>query len=288
MLGGLEIVSNIDQNNNEVNKNDEKKQNKKEENEGWISSILIAVVVAVVIRIFIFAPTVVVGQSMEPTLNDLINYKMSDNDRLIAERVSYFLNIKPSRGNIVTFTEPSSEFYIESNPLEKVIKFFGKKDYIKRVIGVEGDHIQFKSDTLRVDERDQYTNYDIKGNKIYVEGKLLEGNHEIRLENASVYINGKRLVEPYTNGPWDIRSIVLDGQITPNRTQGYDINLDVTVPKGYIYVMGDNRNNSNDSRKFSPDRNDYLTKDGCISLKEMSGRVIFRFWPIDRIGTIKN
>jgi len=225
---------------------------------------------------------------MEPTLNDLINYKMSDNDRLIAERVSYFLNIKPSRGNIVTFTEPSSEFYIESNPLEKVIKFFGKKDYIKRVIGVEGDHIQFKSDTLRVDERDQYTNYDIKGNKIYVEGKLLEGNHEIRLENASVYINGKRLVEPYTNGPWDIRSIVLDGQITPNRTQGYDINLDVTVPKGYIYVMGDNRNNSNDSRKFSPDRNDYLTKDGCISLKEMSGRVIFRFWPIDRIGTIKN
>jgi len=281
-------VSNIDQNNNEVNKNDEKKQNKKEENEGWISSILIAVVVAVVIRIFIFAPTVVVGQSMEPTLNDLINYKMSDNDRLIAERVSYFLNIKPSRGNIVTFTEPSSEFYIESNPLEKVIKFFGKKDYIKRVIGVEGDHIQFKSDTLRVDERDQYTNYDIKGNKIYVEGKLLEGNHEIRLENASVYINGKRLVEPYTNGPWDIRSIVLDGQITPNRTQGYDINLDVTVPKGYIYVMGDNRNNSNDSRKFSPDRNDYLTKDGCISLKEMSGRVIFRFWPIDRIGTIKN
>ena len=253
----------------------------KEKNE-WINSILIAIVAAVIIRIFLFAPTIVVGQSMEPTLHDEQQpyFLNLDNDRLIAERVSYFLNIKPKRGNIITFTEPSSEFYLEKNPTVKVLKFFTKREYIKRVIGVEGDYVQIRGDSITIDN-DTFYKYDIKGDRIYINGVPLLGDHTAVMENASVYLNGKKQEEKYINGQWNSYLNISDGKITPSGNS--DVNVDVKVEKGYVFAMGDNRNNSSDSRRFT----DYTTKNGSISLKEMSGRILFRFWPFNRFGAAK-
>ncbi len=259
-----------------------------EEKDGWFGSILIALIAAIILRIFVFAPTIVVGPSMEPTLQDpkmaatILNL---DNDRLIAERLSYFLNIKPKRGDIVTFTEPHSPFYQESNPAKKMVYFFTKRDYIKRVIGVEGEQVQLKGETIKIDGQTFY-NFDIDGDKILINGEPLTGDHTVVMENASVHLNGERLKEDYIKEPWNIRLSIEDGRVRSSNSGGEDINVDITVPKGYIYVLGDNRNNSSDSRKFSQQKGDVTTINGCISLKEMSGRAIFRFWPFDRFGTL--
>lgn len=264
-----------------------------EENDGWFSSILIALIAAIILRIFVFAPTIVVGPSMEPTLQDpkiattILNL---DNDRLIAERLSYFLNIKPKRGDIITFTEPHSPFYRESNPVKKMVYFFTKRDYIKRVIGLEGEHVQLKGDTIKLYSikggAQTFYNFDIKGDRIFVNGEPLTGDYNVTMENASVYINGERLKEDYIKEPWSVKLSIEDGRIRSTNSGGEDINVDVTVPQGYIYVLGDNRNNSSDSRKFSLQKGDVTAVNGCISLKETSGRAIFRFWPFDRFGTL--
>ena len=269
----------------EKNENKDKKKEKDE----WVSSILIAIIAAIIIRVFIFAPTIVKGPSMQPTLHE--------NNRLIAERLSYFLNIKPNKGDVVTFTEPNSSFYVESNPVKKLFYFFTKREYIKRVIGVEGDHVELKGDNIIAvnqitGQTMTSTNYEIKKDVVFIDGEPLKGEYSVAIENASVYINGKKLEEDYTNGPWGVKLSIENGKIGYGKNrfgefENVDINVDITVPKGYIFVMGDNRNYSSDSRKFTRIKNDYTTVDGCIRLKELSGRIMFRFWPFDALGGLK-
>lgn len=251
---------------------------KKSELDEWINSFFIALIAVLIIRIFIFAPTKVVGPSMEPTL---IN-----KDRLITERVSHFLKTKPSKGDVITFAEPHSAYYTESNMGKKIFYFFTKKEYIKRVIAVEGDRVQIKADYITIDGED-FHDYEIKGDQIFVNGKLLTDSHRANMENAKVYVNGKEVKEDYTNGPWSVNINIEDGKITAGPFAGsIDMNLDVKVDEGYVYVMGDNRDNSSDSRKFCIENGDVAAKNGCINLNEISGRVVCRFWPMNKLGSL--
>ncbi len=268
------------------------KNTNNEQKDDWFGSILIAVIAAVIIRIFIFAPTIVVGPSMEPTLqgpDSVPSFFNITNDRLIAERLSYFLKVSPERGQIITFSEPSSDFYAENNSFRKLVKFLGKKDYIKRVIGIGGDHIKIKGDVMELDGRVIPGDYEVRDDRLFINGQHIEGDHDFYIGNAKVYVNGQQLQEEYVNGPWDVVVRINDGRIQMDSDR--DVNIDLTVPQGYVYVMGDNRNYSFDSRKFSPhspSRKSYRTENGCISLKELSGRVVFRFWPTDGFGVIKD
>ncbi|WP_425060824.1 Signal peptidase I T [Sporomusa carbonis] len=81
----------------------------------------------------------------------------------------------------------------------------------------------------------------------------------IEIKDGRVFLNGQLLNEPY----------ILE------RTRGsYPL---VTVPEGHIYVMGDNRNNSEDSR----------FKDvGFVPLELIKGKAITVFWPLDHIKTL--
>ena len=98
---------------------------KKEKNElwEWIKALLIAFVIAVVIRYVLFTPIVVDGESMMPTLND--------GDRMIVNKIGYKIG-GPDRFDIVVFHAPEG------------------KDYIKRVIGLPGDTIEYKDDQLYI------------------------------------------------------------------------------------------------------------------------------------------
>ncbi|MFD3445480.1 signal peptidase I [Microbacteriaceae bacterium 4G12] len=111
----------------------------------WIKAILIAVVLAVIIRNFLFAPILVDGISMMPTLQD--------RDRMIVNKVGYKIS-EPKRFDIVVF------------------KATEDKDYIKRVIGLPGDHVQYKNDVLYINGKPYQEPYLDKYKKQLEEGPL--------------------------------------------------------------------------------------------------------------------
>ena len=96
---------------------------------------------------------------------------------------------------------------------------------------------------------------------IAVEGQTVD------LINGKVVVNGVVLDEPYTHG---LQSLPL----TPKK--GVVIDYPYVVPEGTIWVMGDNRTSSLDSRYFGP-----------IPEEELIGRALFRFMPFSRFGPIK-
>ena len=63
--------------------------------------------------------------------------------------------------------------------------------------------------------------------------------------------------------------------ILHKRAKSHGLDDDVVVPEGYIFVMGDNRSGSSDSREF-----------GCIPLNKVEGRVTYRIWPFSKFGAI--
>ena len=104
-------------------------QVKKEKNElwEWMKALLIAFGLAAIIRFFLFTPIVVDGESMMPTLEN--------GDRMIVNKIGYTVG-KPDRFDIVVFHAPE------------------QKNYIKRVIGLPGDHVEYKDDQLYINGKE--------------------------------------------------------------------------------------------------------------------------------------
>lgn len=169
-----------------------------------VQILAIALVLAIVIRLFVAEPRYIPSDSMEPTL--LVG------DRLVVEKVSYRLH-EPQPGDIIVF-EPPQQF-------EQQFGFLPDKAFIKRVIATAGDVIEVK--------------------------------------NGRVYRNNQPLNEPYIAEP-------LAYQMRP-----------IQVPPGHVFVMGDNRNNSNDSHVW-----------GFLPEQNIIGRAVFRFFPFERIGGLES
>lgn len=203
----------------------------------WAYCIVIAVVLALLIRYYVGTPTIVKQSSMYPTFKT--------NERLLLNRIYRTTKQTPQRGEVVTFESPSLSYVepeeadlnhptakYENEPQGWFSKFvynvleINKTSYIKRVIALPGEHLQIQ------------------------EGK--------------VYINGEELKEPY-----------LAENVETNSTEGAFI--DIIVPEGTVFVMGDNRDHSSDSRRF-----------GCIPFEKIESKVWLRFWPFDRFGVIKD
>ena len=91
----------------------------------------------------------------------------------------------------------------------------------------------------------------------FIKRTIGEPGQEVSVKNGKVYINQKLLDEKYIAEP-------------PNYQWGPK-----QVPQNELFVMGDNRNNSNDSHIWG-----FLPKENVI------GRAFFRFWPLNRIGII--
>ncbi len=84
----------------------------------------------------------------------------------------------------------------------------------------------------------------------------LPGDH-LEIEDGKVYINGDLQQEDYING---------------NFTEG---DIDYVIPEDEIYVMGDNRGNSSDSRAF-----------GTVDIEDVTGEVLVRLYPFNKIGIV--
>lgn len=134
------------------------------------------------------------GLSMAPHI--------ASGEYVVINTVAYRLG-RPGRGDIVAFRHERSAPSV----------------YLKRIIGLPGDHI--------------------------------------RIEHGAVFVNGAKLSEPYVLYP-DARSF-----------------HEVTVPAGTLYVLGDNRANSDDSRFW-----------GFVDLQEVIGKAVAGIWPLRRMGTL--
>ncbi len=157
--------------------------------------IVIAFIIALLIRSLVIETFVVQGPSMEPTL--------VDGERLLVSKIAYRLG-EPKRGDVIVLRYPL-------NP---------SKDYIKRVVAVEGDTV------------------------------------ELRL--GRLYINGQLKEEPYVHFP------------------GLYNMASVAVPENTVFVMGDHRTNSEDSRFF-----------GSVKEELVKGKAIVIIWPLKAAGAIK-
>jgi signal peptidase I len=174
----------------------------------------VAIVVAILVRAFILQTFYIPSESMEHTLNI--------NDRVLVNKLVYDFR-DPRRGEIIVFNSPDSW---RGDPSET--------DFIKRVIGVGGDH-------------------------------LICCDPQHRLQ-----INGHSLDEPYLNQ---------DGAAgLPSSPDAFDI----TVPQGRLWVMGDNRFHSGDSREQYIHTHDVVAS--TISVKAVIGRAFVIFWPFSRAG----
>lgn len=135
----------------------------------WIVCIVIALIIAILFRYFIGTPTIVKQPSMYPTLKE--------NQRLWLNRLSRTTKTMPQKGDIITFEAPSKSVLSEEELKENIVaryekeptSLFGKFtynvleikkiSYIKRVIGLPGDHIVIKDGKVYINDTELEESY---------------------------------------------------------------------------------------------------------------------------------
>lgn len=190
----------------------------------FIIYFVVLVVLVVVIRKFVLSPITVNGDSMMPNLVDgerVISLKFGDIERF----------------DIVAFPAPDQE----------------DTNYIKRVIGLPGDKIEYRDDVLYVNDK--------KMDEPYLNEYKSELTDDYPL---TLDFNFETLAEGYTVDPTTAITSTNEG------FEGA-----TTVPDGKLFVMGDNRRISKDSRIIG-----FIDEDSII------GDVKFVFWPLNRLGTV--
>ena len=202
----------------------------------WIVCILIALIIVVLIKAFVGFPTVVSGASMDSTLKD--------KQLLWVSRIGIEIHKYPKRGDIITFEAPSTTYVTKAS--------YNPDDVTA----------EYKNDSKGIGEKIK-SSIDIFGETSFIKRVIgLPGDY-VEIKNKSVYLNGQALEEKY-----------LDAGTVTDSAEGFF--LDVVVPDGYVYVLGDNREVSGDSRRF-----------GCIPIDKIEGKAVFRFWPLNKLGKVK-
>ena len=211
-------------------------------------TLFYALIIAVIIRSLLIQPFYIPSSSMEPNL--LVG------DRLFVTKYSYgyskhsfpfsppifsgrIISKEPNRGDVVVFKTPADN----------------RTDYVKRLIGLPGDRIQFIDTNLYLNNSEILKSKKVDDQTIYC------GNQKINVFNFEELLpNGKKYNTVYLkNFPFENSDIF-------------------TVPESHYFFLGDNRDCSKDSR--------FLTSVGYVHKDNLVGKAQFIFFSSDKtIGT---
>ena len=208
-----------------------------------LKTLLGALIIAIAIRSLLFQPFYIPSSSMEPTL--LVG------DRIFVSKYTYgyskhsfpfspnfsnkrFFSKSPKRGDLVVFKTPADN----------------RTDYIKRLIGMPGDTIQFVKGELL-----------INGNKIL--RKKIDKNRTIRCGNFLLDTN--IFIETLPNGLEHVVSYKKEGSLQNSKV--------FEVPQKHYFLLGDNRDCSRDSR--------YLDSVGYVNYLNLVGEAKLIFFSND-------
>ena len=208
-----------------------------------LKTILYALIIAIFIRSFIFQPFYIPSSSMEPTL--LVG------DRIFVSKYTYgyskhslpfsppilegrILSSVPNQGDLVVFKTPSDN----------------RTDYIKRLIGVPGDQIQFISGDIYINDQK-------------IKRKKIESINTVMCGNLTLNVNAYE--ETLPNGVKYLAVYNKDG--TLQNTKKY------IVPYNSYFLLGDNRDCSKDSR--------YLDSVGYVNIVNLVGKAKIIFFSND-------
>ena len=199
----------------------------------WIYTIAIAVIIAFLIKSFLFDIVRVDGSSMFPTL--------VDNDRIIVTKLGY----EPEQGDIIILDSTYKK----------------REAYYDRLAAEEG-----KEELSAIDKLMESRSLPNEYKKIYYVKRVvaLPGQTVDLGDDGKVYVDGVMLNEPYANG--ETRSI------------DSSVQYPVTIEDGMVFVMGDNRMHSKDSRASDL---------GQVPEDAILGKAQIRVWPFNSISLTK-
>ena len=210
---------------------------------GNLKSILIAIFIALLIRSFIFEPFNIPSGSMKPNLlvGDFIfvskySYGFSKHSLPFSIPLipgKIFSNT-PERGDVVVFKTP------ENN----------RTDYIKRVIGLPGDKIEIKNGIIFINGSEIFR----KKLNDFIDTDNKTSNKRVRMYNEYFFNKEINILDITDNGIAD-------------NTQLFN------VPENHFFVMGDNRDNSQDSR--------FINTVGFIPYENLVGKAQFIFFSLE-------
>lgn len=221
----------------------------------WLKVIAVAAVLAFCLNNFIIANSTIPTGSMQDTI--------MAGARVFGSRLKYTFG-EVERGDIAIFVygykcRGCGQSYRETD--EGVCPYCGREDkknsvvyYVKRVIGMPGDHIEIRQTGTA--DASEFHNIKI--------GKNTDGS-SVEVPIGTVYVNGEAITETYLPEP-----MIVDGQQFPE--------VDVTVPEGSYYMLGDNRNNSLDAR--------YWGEYNMVFRDKMVAKVYFKYWPLTDMGSV--
>jgi signal peptidase I len=193
--------------------------------------IIIAFVLALLLKTFLVQAFFIPSSSMEPTL--------LEQDRVLVNKLVYRFR-EPARGEVIVFTKrdeaPELDEVEPAGPVGRFLESVagllgmgreGERDFIKRIIGLPGETIEMRDGVVYVDD------------------------------------------EPLPEAPTDE-----GGYLAMRDMESYG---PYEVPEGHLFMMGDNRPNSADSRFPSL---------GTIPVEDVVGRAFVVIWPVDRLRSL--
>lgn len=210
----------------------EKKKSLGKEIWEWIYTLAIAIIIAMLIKGFLFDIVRVDGSSMFPTL--------VDNDRLIVTKIGY----SPKQGDIIILDSKHTQ----------------RESYYERLaVSKDKDKLSLMDKIFAQKELPE----DLK-KKYYVKRIIAMPGQTVDLVDGKVFVDGEPLDEPYYSGT--------TASIDPT------VEYPVTVDEECVFVMGDNRNHSKDSRS---------SELGQVPFEAILGKSQIRVWPLNDISLTK-